>query len=524
MLPIAQMLGLPSSLVVQDVSRSMAGIFVVVASRAASAYCPRCHTASSSQHSRYTRSAQDLSWSGQTVTLQIRTHKWRCREPTCPQRVFAERLDPLLPRSARMTMRLIHLLRTLTLATSGRSAARLTTHLHPVLSSPTLLRHLMALPDPVPAPARVIGVDEFSFRRGQRGQGHHFGTLIVDLEQHRVLDLLPNRDATTVATWLRAHPSIQVVSRDRAGSFAQAITAALPQAQQVLDRFHLLQNLRDVLERFFLTKREVLRQVRHTHPPAPSVAPSEPSQPSAPEARVARWQYVYQQIHALAAKQVDVTTIARHVQVSRPTVYRYLQMPHPPQVRRMRVQRSIDPFVPYIRQRWQDGVRNAYLIWRELLAQAYTHSVSNVSRFMTQLRREAAQSGITHALPSASPEAVSVPSLVGSAVQVASLVVRQPECRSHSERMYLKRLRATDAAIDQMCDLAEQFCQMVRLRKGELLDNWMAAVQAAPLLPLRTFVRSLLKEGAALWAGLTSPMSQGQTEFDFGIFRPHNRV
>nr|MBA3824376.1 ISL3 family transposase [Ktedonobacterales bacterium] len=332
MLPVAQLLGLPSSLIVLDVSRSVAGILVRVASCATSACCPHCHTASPSRHSRYTRTAQDLAWSGLAVTLQICTHKWRCQDPTCPQRVFAERLDPLLPRSARMTTRLIHLLRTLTLATSGRSAARLTRSLQPTLSSPTLLRHLMALPDPVPVPARIIGVDEFSFRRGQRGQGHHFGTLIVDLERHRVLDLLPERDATTVAAWLRAHPSIQMVSRDRAGSFAQAITAALPQAQQVLDRFHLLQNLRDVLERFFLTKREVLRQTRSAPVAADQEAHFVPPEPSAQEARVARWQHIHQQIHALAAKQVDVTTIARHVQVSRPTVYRYLQMPHPPQV------------------------------------------------------------------------------------------------------------------------------------------------------------------------------------------------
>lgn len=509
-------LRLPPPFVVLDVTQTPAGIALVIASQSPSACCPRCQMASTSRHSPYTRTAQDLAWCGQAVSLRVLTHKWRCREATCAQRVFAERLDPFLGRSARMTTRLLDLVRSLTLATSGQSAARLTARIQPALSPATLLRQVMALPEPTRVLPRMIGIDEFSFRRGQRGQGHHFGTIIVDLERHRVMDLLPNRDVATVATWLRNHPSIQVVSRDRSGTFAQAITTALPHAQQVLDRFHLLQNLRDVLERFFLTKREVLRQMRQVSVPTPTPVPAPALLPEqrAQQDRVARWVHIYQHIHELATRQVDVTTIARRLHVSRPTVYRYLQMVKPPTVKQPDSHRTLDPFIPYILQRWNDGVRNAQLIWRELTNLGYAHSVSNVGRFVKRLRRESA-------LPRQFQQVTAAPlydvtnahaPLAFSAIQVARLVVRQPERRTLHEHAYLARLGATDEHIAQTCHFAAQFCQMVRRHQGEQLDAWVAAVKASPLLLLRSFVTSLLKEESALRAGLTLSTSQGQTE------------
>ncbi|MBA2679660.1 MAG: ISL3 family transposase [Ktedonobacteraceae bacterium] len=509
--PLFNLLRLPPHFRVLDVTQSPAGIRIVLASEVPSASCPRCLISSTSRHSTYTRTAQDLAWSGQSVTFQVVTHKWRCRVAQCAQRVFAERLDPLLRRSARMTTRLIDLVCSVTLATSGRSAARLTAHITPALSPTTLVRHIMTLPEPAIFPAHIIGIDEFSFRRGKPGQGHHFGTIIVDLERHRVLDLLPERDVVSVAAWLRNHPTIQVVSRDRSGTFAQAITTALPEAQQVLDRFHLLQNLRDVLERFFLTKRDVLRQMRH--PPMPSSPPPSARLPEhqSQDERVARWVQIHQQIHDLVAKQVDVTTIARRLHVSRPTVYRYLHMIQPPSVKHPSVRRTLDPFIPYILQRWNEGVRNAQLIWRELTNQGYTHSVSNVGRFVKQLRQETALPlKFKHVLPASLYDVtIAHAPLAFSAIQVARLVVRHPERRARREQEYLERLRTADDQIEGVCRVAEQFCQMVRLRQGERLDAWVTAAQSTAL---RSFVMSLLKEENALRAGLTQATSQGQTE------------
>jgi transposase len=370
----------------------------------------------------------------------------------------------------------------------------------------TLLRQVLSLSIPEPPAPIEIGLDEFSFRRGAR-----FGTIIVDLRRHQVIDLLPDREAATVVRWLRAHPTIRVVSRDPSGPFAQAITVALPAAQQVLDRFHLLRNMRDVVERFLLTKRDLLRELtRSTEPAArPLLAPEAVVQ----QERVERWVEVYREIHTLAAKGVDITTIAQRLQVSRPLVYRYLQMTTPPSPKQPRPN-PLDPFIPYILQRWNDGVRNSQLIWRELTRQGYTHSVSTVGRFVKQLRRESA-------LPYKFKQVEAAPIYQvtqahrpkpPSAIHVAHLILLRPDHRSQQEQEWLSRLRAADPDSNQICQLVEDFCQLVRTRQGQRLDEWVTAVTESHLPVLRSFVKSLLKEEAALRAGLTLPFSQGQIE------------
>jgi transposase len=103
------------------------------------------------------------------------------------------------------------------------------------------------------AAPRVIGLDEWAWRRGRR-----FGTIACDLERHQVVDLLPERSAPSVAQWLQAHPTVEIVCRDRSGLYAEGIRQGAPQAIQVVDRFHLVRNLRDALERLFLRYRQAL--------------------------------------------------------------------------------------------------------------------------------------------------------------------------------------------------------------------------------------------------------------------------
>jgi transposase len=509
---LAELLHLPPGFAVVEVVPTASALLVTLASQAVSSPCPRCHISSTSRHSSYRRSLRDLACGGQAVCLQVITHKWRCRVATCPQHVFAERLDPLAQRSARMTSRLLALVQQITLATSGRAASRLAAAWGLPMAPVTLLHTIMRLPTPIRPPPREIGVDEFALRRGKRGQGHQFGTIIVDLLRHEVIDLLPDREVATVVAWLSQHPTIDVVSRDRSGTFAQAITTALPNAQQVLDRFHLLQNLRDVLERFFLTKRHLLRDLARssTSSPRPVLLPEQVAQ----QDRVERWSHLYHQIHALAAKRVNITTIAHQLQVSRPTVYRYLHMTTPPSPKQPRASQTLDPFISYLLQRWNDGVRNAHLLWREVVSQGYTHSVSTVGRFVKLLRREstlpfkfkqAAAAPVYDVQHDHRPKAI-------SAIQAARMVICRPEQRDQHEHEWLHRLRTADGEIDRMCQLAEQFCVMVRTRGGDQLDTWVTAVQDAHLPILYTFVKALLKEASALRAGLTRSTSQGQTE------------
>jgi len=212
-------------------------ITVVARPRTTSASCPLCGQRSSQVHSRYHRSVLDLPWNGVTVRLDLTVRRFFCSTSSCTRKIFAERLPEVVAPSARRTVRLTVWLTAIGLALGGAAGRRLLLTLGIQQSVVTILRHLRSLSLPPLAVGAAIGIDEFAFRRGRR-----FGTVIVDLATRHVLDLLPDVTAETVVAWLHAHPQIQVVSRDRAYNYGDAIRRGAPQAYQVADRWHLLRS------------------------------------------------------------------------------------------------------------------------------------------------------------------------------------------------------------------------------------------------------------------------------------------
>jgi transposase len=219
-------------LFIEDVILADGVIVIQARSQTTRSACPACAHVSSRLHSRYQRKLADLSWSGRLVRLIVQVCRFFCASASCPRKTFAESLGNLASRFARRTTRLKEILEQLGLALGGESGSRLTTVLGMECSPDTLLRLLRRLPDRPIEPPRVVSLDDWSWRRGSR-----YGTIICDLERHRRLDLLPDRDATSAAAWLARYPSIEMVSRDRGGEYAEAARLGAPQAVQVVDRF-----------------------------------------------------------------------------------------------------------------------------------------------------------------------------------------------------------------------------------------------------------------------------------------------
>lgn len=233
---------------------NIAIVRVDVRCTATGASCPVCGAWSAQVHRSYLRFPADVPSAGRSVVLQLRVRRFTCGNAECRRRTFVEQIPGLTRRNGQRTERLRSTLAAIGLALAGRAGARLARVIGVSVSRSTVLRLVDALPEPeVPAP-RVVGVDEYATRKGR-----HYGTVLVDVETRRPIDMLPDREASSVAAWLAHRPGIEVVCRDRAPFFAEGATVGAPQAVQVADRWHLWHNLSEAAERSIAQHRQCLR-------------------------------------------------------------------------------------------------------------------------------------------------------------------------------------------------------------------------------------------------------------------------
>jgi transposase len=444
--------------------------------------------------------------------------KFVCRDSTCTRRIFTERLPDFVATYARKTCRLVKALQAIGAALGGNAGAQLAARLQLPTSAATLLRLVRAAPiSPLPA-LQEVGVDEWAWRRG-----HRSGTILVDLASHRVVDLLPDRSATAVAAWLAQHSTIRVVCRDRSDLYADGIRRGAPQAVQVVDRFHLVQNLREAVEAFFVTQRPVLQiAAGRTAQALTSSAAPVPVTPMyggkrqcsqtrqqqrevEQQRRHAPGVTCYEAIHALYAQATLIATIARRLGISRPTVYAYLRRAIPPAPRSPhRSGQVLRPSMPYLIRRWREGITDSRQLWREIEAQGYAHSARTVCRFITRLRR-AAEAG-------QAPEVQTSPytRVQGPSVRAVSFTWVCPEAqRSPDAQMYVDQLTQVDPSIAQAYQLSQAFLTLVRERRGDELEAWRIAATHSGIETLARFARRLQEDLAAVKAGLTLPWSNG---------------
>lgn len=233
----------PEMLAVEGVNKSDAAIIIQVRSNAMPS-CPACAGSVVSYHSRYERRIRDLPWQGRPVELHVQVRRFRCRNAQCPRKIFGERLAAIASSKARQTSRLRETVGATGYALGGLPAHRLLQRLGISVSRDTVLRtvksRLRALSKPQ---VRVLGVDDWAWRKHQ-----HYGTLLMDLEKRRVIDLLPVRSADSFCEWLRGHPEIRIITRDRSTLYADGGRQGAPAAVQVLDRYHLVSNLSVAVE------------------------------------------------------------------------------------------------------------------------------------------------------------------------------------------------------------------------------------------------------------------------------------
>lgn len=250
---VSRLFSFPNDIVISSVRATTTEVVLHLACRRSSAACPLCQQPSERVHGHYGRTVADLPCAGRRVILALTVRKFVCSTPTCSRQIFTERLPELVQSYARMTNRLRETLLALGLATSAEVSERLAPWLGMPISAPTLLRLLRVVICPPPQSVRILGVDDWAWKKGQT-----YGTILVDLEKRCPIELLADRKEATLTAWLLTHPEIEVISRDRGGEYAAAGRRGAPQAQQIADKFHILKNLREGLKELMARKQKVL--------------------------------------------------------------------------------------------------------------------------------------------------------------------------------------------------------------------------------------------------------------------------
>jgi len=433
---------IPPGLAVVQVLPTPNRVTIVVQPRSPTAACPDCGTSSHSVHSRYERHLGDLPWQGRPVALHIRARRFRCPAPACSRKTFAERLSGVAAAAARRTERLGGLHSCLGLALGGEAGARLAARLAISTSPDTLLRAVRLYGSGIQAPPtpRVLGVDDWAWRRG-----HRYGTALVDLERNTLVDLLPDRQAGTLANWLRQHPGVEVIARDRAGAYADGARQGAPDAVQVTDRWHLLRNLGDAVHALADRHEGAVRRAAQAvaeesaaTAAAEPVAPTAPRLPNAAErssqASLSRRQARYEEAARLHGQGVSISRIAALLGAERKTVRGWLRRGGAPSWRKPKRGSALDPHVPLLERRWAEGCHNAARLWQDVAAAGYAGRPGTVRAWATQRRGEQSGSEARQASAAAPP----------SGRRVGRLLMADMDRLADDERRFVARL-LTDA-------------------------------------------------------------------------------
>ncbi len=476
--------------------------------------CPVCKKESVAVHSWYERTPSDLPSCGIVVRLCLQVRRFFCRNNECSRRIFCERLPNLIRKYARRTIRLAESLIILAFALGGIGGERVVSKIGMPASRDTLLRLIRKKADtPHPEP-RVIGVDDWAFRKG-----HNYGTILCDLERGIVIDLLPDREANTLAEWLKTRLSIEIVARDRSKSYAAGVDEGAPEAVQVADRWHLASNLVDAIESTLARYPSRLRggPMPEEEDNSSSKASSDSRKQTtvksdmlaAREAKRALRFEQYNQVIALRQQGVTLKDIASQVGIGIRTVNRWLAHGVFPE-RRPRASQptKVDPYRVYVFQRLQEGCHNLAQLHREIERQGYRGSYSTVFQHFRDLKNE------NHAnlLGIDNPETLARPKRRYSPRQAAFLFIRNPQKLTDTQQMDLEAILAEHPLFRQWCELARQFMSLLRNRDLSAFHNWLNDVAKHGSGPMKRFASGLRSDYAEVSAALTYEWSNGPTE------------
>ncbi|MER6068007.1 ISL3 family transposase [Streptomyces sp. NPDC001817] len=485
------------------------------------ARCTRCGMPSWRVHGRYARRLADAPLGGAFAVIELTVRRFKCLNPLCPAVSFAEQVPGLTSPHARYTPLLRSVLESIALCLAGRPGARLAAALKIRVAKDTLLNLLRAIPDPPTSEVRVLGVDDFALRKGDT-----YATLLVDLEARRPLDVLAGRDAEPLAAWLRDHPEVEIICRDRAGAYAEGARSGAPQAQQVADGWHLWRNLAEAVEKAVGAHHACIRAA-FAFPPvieeaseetrvtaeAVEVVPFIPPDGALdvtgkPRRLVARTTERYEAVQKRLSAGMSLAAIRRELRLDHSTVRRFARAQSLDELLVKAINRNsiLDAYKSYLHRRWNEGCHDIPQLHRELREQGFSGDIQCVRRYFRPFKKPHSPRPRQPPAPPPEPRPTPKPR------RIVRWIMTPPGHLADADAAELKEIRAACPHLDAVARHVRDFADMMRDLRGDLLPDWMERVLGDDLPALHSLVTGLRRDQDAVVAGLSSSWSSGQVE------------
>jgi len=477
-----------------------------------SVVCPNCQTVSERIHSYYPRHPADVPLAGYNVHLNIAVPRFFCDNANCQTKTFADRMSALIEPYAHRTNRLAKQQQQIAFALGGEAGERLLAVIGMKVSSDTLIRLIRKTPEPEVTAPRVLGVDDWAKRKGRT-----YGTILVDLEAHQPIDLLPDRTAESFAKWLKEHPGVEIISRDRGVEYIRGANEGAPDAIQTADRWHLLDNYQDALKRLMESKHACLvaavnepelNKVKDNpdstiHLPkteSPETPPKVTKKEGQSQKRRNERQKRFESVKELHRLGLSKTDIARHLDLNWRTVDKYIRVDECPSYAvGLKGISILDPYMDYMIKRWNEGCHNATHIWREIQELGFGGSRRIVGEWATKIRSSAV-------------DRVTKKNAPLSASSAAWLLIKQEEDLTEEDKQSLERMKQADEDVAEAHSLSQRFTTIVREHQHGCLFDWLEDVVKSGLNALKGFVKGIKQDLSAVINALSLPWSNGQTE------------
>ncbi|MGW8358055.1 ISL3 family transposase [Streptomyces wedmorensis] len=486
-----------SALVIEEVERQSDKVVLRTRVRAATGSC-RCGQSSARVHGRYARRLRDVAAGGLGVVIELSIRRFRCENPDCPAVTFAEQISGLTTPHSRYTPLMRGVLTQIGLALAGRAGARLAAVFGVTVGKDMLLQLVRDLPEPEAGEVEVLGVDDFAFRKGR-----HYGTVLINMATHRPLHLYDGREGEDLAAWLRDHPEVKVICRDRSSGYGEGARIGAPQAAQVADRYHLWANLGQAVEKTVNAYRSRLAEPSSGLAGRIDGPEAEPEvvQPPKELRVVTRLREQHAAAHELWEQGMSKAAIGRKLGLHQATVRKLVNARSADDVVAKSLQRvhNVDPYISYLHRRWNEGVRNAAQLYREIQGLGYPGGELAVQRHLRRYR-----TGRGHApAPGLKPPTVR---------EVTSWIMTHPEHLRDESADQLHRLRERDPELDRLTGHVRKFAAMMTGRHGDRLEDWITGAEQDTLAPLASFAHHLRRDFDAVRNGLSLPHNSGAVE------------